>query len=371
MKTFFANTSGSTLPPVTPTPPVNRTVETPSTVQRFNWCFTIYPDCFDSMDACYDTVQQIGADSKWAIFGLETCPTTKRIHFQCYAMFEERIRFTALIKKYHKTIHWTAARGSTEDNFNYCSKEDPEPLEFGTRPVFENNGKREKERWKKARTAATESRMDEVDDQIFVQHYRSIKAIANDYRKSKTPLEVPCGYWLYGVPGSGKSHKARTFLGEEVYLKGPNKWWDNYQNEPVVVIEDLDPSHSWMAQYLKVWADIYPFAAEQKGSCCQLRPTAIVVTSNYKIEDLFPNLVDQEALKRRFKVEYFPFAYGRTGTLPLEEDSVPSTPVPTPTGAELTPASQFVPAAPRLTRSVRMRPVEVVDLVDEDDSESD
>lgn len=374
MKNFLSEIKSSERAPPAPasTAVVAKAVSTPSANQLKAWCCTIYPDCFPSKEACYDCVNAIGADCTWAIFGCEECPDTKRLHLQSYCIFEQRIRFTALKKKYHETIHWEAAKGTAEQNYEYCSKEDPEPLEYGVRPAFESNGKREQQRWKVARLAAQESRMDEVDDQIFVQHYRSIKSIANDFRKTKTTLEKPCGVWLYGVPGSGKSHKARAEYGDSLYLKGANKWWDNYQNEKHVLIEDVDPSHAWMANYLKCWADIYPFASEQKGSCAQLRPLTIIVTSNYPIEEIFPNAVDIEALKRRFEVTYFPYRYGHVvpATQPLEEET------PEKTGAELTPANQFVFTPIPLTRSKRInnsftRPVTPVpvDLTNESDEE--
>lgn len=334
-------------PPVTPAEKVKKE----SNLQLKNWCCTIYPDTFTTIEECYETVQAIGADAKWAIFGLETCPTTKRQHLQGYVSFNERIRFTALRKKYFPTIHWEGAKGTASQNYEYCTKEDPSPLEFGDRPQFEDAGEREKERWKRARVAATTNNLDDVPDQIYVQHYKSIKAIAFDNMLASQTLEELDNYWLWGVPNSGKSFKARNHWGDDlrtdVYIKGANKWWDGYNNQPTVVIEDLDPTHGYLADRIKCWADKYPFTCEVKGASAVLRPKRLVITSNYRIEDIFPNLVDQQAIKRRFKVEHFPFPYGRSDPEtqelpPASVNFVPATPPPS--------SSDTPPPAPKLVR---------------------
>lgn len=53
---------------------------------------------------------------------------------------------------------------------------------------------------------------------------------------------------------------------------------------------------------MKQWADHYTFKANQKGSQLLIRPERIVVTSNYSIEECYPEKQDSEPLRRRFKV---------------------------------------------------------------------
>lgn len=296
--------------PAPPAPPPKPQKTPDNTTQLKNWCCTIYPDTWESLPQCYETVQEIGEDSSYAIFGKEICPTTGRIHLQGYCQFKSRIRFTALKKKYYPTIHWEGAKGTLSQNVEYCSKEDFSPLEFGERPKFEDNGQREQERWKKARSSATEGNFEEIPDQIFVCHYKNVKAIRDDSKRDQNVLTECCGVWLYGVPGSGKSTKARSDYGS-YYFKDVNTWWDGYDNQDAVILEDIDPTHHYLCRNLKIWADCAPFPAQVKGGYTQIRPKWIVVTSNYSIEEIFPTPIDQEALKRRFKVTYFPFAYGQ------------------------------------------------------------
>jgi hypothetical protein len=105
-------------------------------------------------------------------------------------------------------------------------------------------------------------------------------------------------FWYWGDTGTGKSRKARE--NTSLYLKKRNKWWDGYDNEECVLIEEWSPDmKTTTAQELKIWADIYSFPAEIKGGMIVIRPRMLIITSNYKIEECFEER-DVEAIKRRF-----------------------------------------------------------------------
>lgn len=107
--------------------------------------------------------------------------------------------------------------------------------------------------------------------------------------------------WIFGPTGVGKSHYARHAFGT-CYPKGKNKWWDGYRNEETVVIEDVDPADGvWIAYFLKIWGDKYPFIAEIKGRSKEIRPKRIIVTSNYTLRECMGRTEDYEPLIRRFK----------------------------------------------------------------------
>ena len=114
-------------------------------------------------------------------------------------------------------------------------------------------------------------------------------------------LERTC-WWIHGPAGAGKSYACRVAY-PGLYCKPQNKWWDGYNGENVVLMDDFDKTGACLAHYMKIWADGYSFNAEIKGGMVRPRYDTLLVTSNYLPEDIFTD--DAElvaAIRRRFKV---------------------------------------------------------------------
>lgn len=188
------------------------------------------------------------------------------------------------------------------NNRNYCEKEEDYKV-WGCKP---SQGQRTDLQSFMAYTKnSSDSRltMMETHPMIFAKYSR----FANEYITRTRTAETlnwsdeQCpNIWMYGPPGSGKSSQ---FQGQpSTYLKDDTKWWDNYDGEDTVLIEELGPEHKHLLRFLKIWADRYPFNAEVKGGYSgKIRPKRIVVTSNYRPIDIWSN-DDVLPLIRRFQV---------------------------------------------------------------------
>nr|UCS96296.1 MAG: replication-associated protein [Cressdnaviricota sp.] len=164
------------------------------------------------------------------------------------------------------------------------------------------------------------------------QYLRGIQA----YKLLEKPKEKKkCrGIWLTGKAGCGKSTWAHM-LGEHLggyYEKAQNKWWDGYDKEKVVVLDDLDTEA--LLHYLKIWSDKFPCKGEVKGSTVWLHHDWFVVTSNFTIRDICSKTGETDkfydALKRRFHelslpydAEFFQFDKDCDWTNPDVEDTTP------------------------------------------------
>lgn len=113
------------------------------------------------------------------------------------------------------------------------------------------------------------------------------------------------GLWYYGTTGCGKTFAATTEYPDSYRKCANNKWWDGYQDEDSVLIDDLDKSHHYMGFHLKIWADRYSFIAETKGSSRYVRPSKIIVTSNWHPNEIWSESQTLEPILRRFKVVKF------------------------------------------------------------------
>jgi len=91
-----------------------------------------------------------------------------------------------------------------------------------------------------------------------------------------------------------------------MYDKMQNKWWDHYNMENFVLIDDLEKSNAQaLIAHLKRWLDIYPFPAEVKqGVCRGIRPKLIIITSNFHPANIFGEDSHLLPILRRCKILY-------------------------------------------------------------------
>jgi len=192
--------------------------------------------------------------------------------------------------------------GSYEQNEAYCSKADV-LVERGERPVSnDNKGRAEKLRWQRAKDLAKEGKLDEIDADIYIRCYSTLKTIRNDHLLKPDPCDVKC-FWIHGPTGTGKSHAVETTF-PECYKKSMDdmKWFDGYTNQDVVYMEDFDKYQVRWGGMLKRLADRWPMQASIKGSMKYIRPKVIIVTSNVIPEEIWMDSATLDPLLRRFTV---------------------------------------------------------------------
>jgi len=236
-----------------------------------------------------------GLDCAYCCYGREVGESGTP-HLQGCICFNTQKRLTAC-KKILPSAHWEIMRGNIVEASDYCKK-DGEFEEFGLMPEIDN-GANEKKRWSDAIAACKAGNLDDVPDDIRLKYYRTCKEIAKDFMVKAVDCDGVTGVWIYGPSGTGKSRLARQDYPDS-YLKMQNKWWDGYQGEDSVILDDFDCKE--LGHLLKIWADRYSFVAETKGGAINIRPKKFVITSNYSIDDLFPDGELNAAIKRRFRV---------------------------------------------------------------------
>lgn len=239
-------------------------------------------------------------DARYTIYGREVAPTTGTPHLQGFIVFSNP-RSLAAIRRLLR-CHVEIARGNPSQCQAYSKKEE-DYWEQGDCPQDRTEaGAREAERWESALSAAKTGDVEAIPADILLRYYGAIRRIGTDFQPSPDQLESTCGIWIHGEAGCGKT---RTVFAAypEAYPKGLNKWWCGYRLEPVVLFDDIDPTHGpWAGGFLKKWADRYPFIGESKGGSRKIRPQKFIVTSQYKIEDIWPDSETRDALNRRFLV---------------------------------------------------------------------
>lgn len=272
----------------------------------------------------------------YVVIGKEVAPTTGTAHLQCYAQLLKRMRLTTVARQIPRA-HIEPAQAKAVDAANYCKKGEQSKHEwrnfkeygthFGLNADFAEKGvlieQGARIDLREAINTLTQTRsirrVAETHPEVFIRNHRGITAYAlitvDPY------VHTNCrGIWIYGPPGTGKSHCVREQF-PTLFVKPQNKWWDGYDAQECVLLDDLDTPV--LGHYLKIWSDKYSCTGESKGGTVMLRHKVFVVTSNFSIEELFTgahgcdnNMV--RAIQRRF---YEQSKFSRADVIDFASDS--------------------------------------------------
>lgn len=259
-----------------------------------HWVFTINNYSSDTEE----TLRRLSDQCDYIVWGREQGESGTP-HLQGYIALKSRKRLTQVKQMIGGTGHLEKKRGSAVQASDYCKK-DGDFEEYG---VLQDQGKRTDLEKVVAMVKEGKPIADIAEEcpEQYIKYGRGIRDLKLQLESPYTHHECR-GVWIYGPPGTGKSHAAREY-DEGAYIKAQNKWWDGYQGEKTVILDDLDTST--LGHYLKIWADKYSCTGETKGGTIQLRFTKFIVTSNYSPEELWPDdAVMAAAIRRRFRMNH-------------------------------------------------------------------
>lgn len=266
----------------------------PSANRVRNITVTSYSEAFEAVDARIS----------YAVWQRERCPKTGRDHFQAYVEFKTQLAFSAA-KEVFPGAHIEPARGTAAENQAYCTKDESridgpwtvgEPKRPGKRNDIDDAVVTLKEHGLK--------RVAEEHPTVFVKFHRGLTALRDIL--APTPVDRPelIDEWYYGDTGTGKSRTVREKYGGSLYVKGKHKWWDGYETQETVLIEEVNPDFcDKFKDELKEWTDHYPFSVEVKGGVRTIRPPRLVFTSNFHPQQCFEGSQYLPPMLRRLRVQ--------------------------------------------------------------------
>jgi hypothetical protein len=255
--------------------------------------------------------------AKYWVIGEEIAPSTGTPHWQGFVWFHNVVRL-ATLKAILEGVPADLRVGDDKAYAmaKYCKK-DGKFEEWGVSPaegrkrMAESGAKgnaAHAAKYRKLDQLAAAGKFKEIREDYpseWIRCHKTLRAIRMESFNTKETLDGELQHeWLYGDSGDGKSSMARR-ENPDYYSKDVDhdseRWWDMYEGEPVILIEDLSPYNIKMTDSLKKWSDRYAFKAQVKGAYMQIRPKKIVVTSQYTIDEIWQDEKTREALHRRFK----------------------------------------------------------------------
>lgn len=231
--------------------------------------------------------------------GVETCPTTGKKHIQGVAYFKTRKRLGGVIDKY-PGIHWEVARGTWEQNVKYCWKEQSgDPVIWGTVPQQGQRGP-----WDEIKTKIEEGasvRDIILENPRMANYTRALHTLTNAIHSAVKREEVTI-WWLYGAPGTGKSHWAREHS-EDPYVTRIETdgriWFNGYStHQKYLIIEEAKSTDD--SGLLREVLDKYDMLAPVKlGEPVRAGWTTVYITSNDNPPEFGP-IADRISDVKRF-----------------------------------------------------------------------
>lgn len=187
------------------------------------------------------------------------------------------------MRKWFPRARLEVARGTDIHNQTYCT-EDGDFYEFGT-PSTQGSRSDLKKVHKEIidKKIKNEREFFENDDVSVsnqsLQLARSCLKLYGPKRKLEKP---PTVHWYFGESGSGKSLSAMRDIeydGRPYYKCSSNgKWWDGYDGEKVVLIDDWRPEWCKYQDFLQI-LDLYEYKVEVKGGMKELEADTFYITS--------------------------------------------------------------------------------------------
>lgn len=165
--------------------------------------------------------------------------------------------------------------------------------------------------WEEVVAKAKEGKFEEIDPAVQVRYIGNLMKIHAHHARPERRGILMTKVFI-GPTGTGKTHRAveeAEALGPVYFKSSTNKWWDGYNGEENVVIDEFDGQIGVV--HLLRWLDKYPCSVEIKGGSTPLRAIRFWITSNVEVDQWYPTLGlrQVDALKRRVSVEYMDVAY--------------------------------------------------------------
>ena len=181
-------------------------------------------------------------------------------------------------------VSMRTARGTSEQNIAYCTKEDAEALKYGPfSQTVDRKGQGKRNDWHRVRELARQG----VEDKIFcdevphlaLPHINKISRWRSAYSTQKREWKTrPIIY--YGPTRAGKSTRARKLAGSGAYYKSDaEKWWPGYNGEKTVIIDEMHGGYFQWQHLLKVFEE-GPFRVQVKGGDVEFLAETVIMTTN-------------------------------------------------------------------------------------------
>lgn len=203
----------------------------------------------------------IDDDVDYLVYQIERGSTT---HVQGYLRFKSRKRFTTALNWLHGKgmdgVHIEAAKGTEEDNKNYCTKNDTRiegPFEFGNYKGDSGKQGKRSDLEKIAKDLQEGRELKEIAIEHpadFIRYHGGIQAMQLLIAPQPSLTREISTVILWGNTGTGKTHRIMHSYPNIYSVKPGRDPWGSYRGEKEILFDEYD-YEKWSLQEMNRFCD--------------------------------------------------------------------------------------------------------------------
>ncbi len=262
-----------------------------------NWCFTLNRrtgEGDDNWASRIATTAAAGAlgDVVYLVFQAERGGDARREHLQGYIQLKKRCTMSAVKSNILKDgeVHLEVARGSPAQNETYCTKDDDRisgPFRFGSIELVQSGRRTDIDDAAELVLAEGMTAVAAAMPGTYIRYHRGLRAYQQLMQRRNAPTvrdEVAVAV-LVGPTNIGKTWTAMgldepacTYV-LPIQNKG-NLWFDNYEGQRTLIIDDFDPSVIPYRSLLRI-LDRYRLDVPVKTNYVPAAWKVVIITANH------------------------------------------------------------------------------------------
>ena len=238
-------------------------------------------------------------------------------HLQGYIEFKKSIRPESFRKKISKrSFHTELRKGTPQQASNYCLKgsgtvEQPSQFDgFVKGNLLPKQPGKRNDLIEFRNAIKVNPNLDVIEEfpEIQAKYHKFVAACQQKYKQARNKMTAII--WIYGSTGTRKSYLSRLIAewdNKSIYTKPPGVWFEGYNNEDVMILEDFRSNHMSFDELLR-HADRYDLTVPVKGGSAKFTSSLIIVNTPLNPEETFKDsMLNQGSinqLKRRILLCY-------------------------------------------------------------------